>query len=74
MLCVCVFVRVCSAQVVEQLDSCVALQHLDLSDNNISNIGGLTKLMALKVRPTSRVRAWERSRDDPGGGLGSISV
>lgn len=37
-------------QVIEQLNSCVALQHLDVSDNNISNIGDLTKLLALKVR------------------------
>lgn len=36
-------------QVIEQLNSCVSLQHLDLSDNNISTIGDLTKLVALKV-------------------------
>lgn len=38
-----------SMQVIEQLNSCVSLQHLDLSDNNISAIGDLTKLAALKV-------------------------
>lgn len=27
----------------------MSLQHLDLSDNNISTIGDLTKLVALKV-------------------------
>lgn len=27
----------------------MSLQHLDLSDNNISSIGDLTKLVALKV-------------------------
>ena len=37
-------------QVIEQLNGCVALQHLDVSYNNISNIGDLTKLLALKVR------------------------
>lgn len=36
-------------QVIEQLNNCVSLQHLDLSDNNISTIGDLTKLVALKV-------------------------
>lgn len=36
-------------QVIEQLTSCVALQHLDLSDNNISHTGDLSKLSALKV-------------------------
>lgn len=36
-------------QVIEQLNNCVSLQHLDLSDNNISSIGDLTKLVALKV-------------------------
>lgn len=36
-------------QVIEQLHNCVSLQHLDLSDNNISHIGDLTKLSALKV-------------------------
>uniref|UniRef100_H2MBP0 Centrosomal protein of 97 kDa n=1 Tax=Oryzias latipes TaxID=8090 RepID=H2MBP0_ORYLA len=34
---------------IEQLYSCVSLQHLDLSDNNISTIGDLTKLAALKT-------------------------
>lgn len=36
-------------QVIEQLSNCVSLQHLDLSDNNISTIGDLTPLVALKV-------------------------
>lgn len=36
-------------QVIEQLNNCSSLQHLDLSDNNISTIGDLTKLVALKV-------------------------
>ena len=36
-------------QVIEQLNNCVSLKHLDLSDNNISTIGDLTKLVALKV-------------------------
>lgn len=36
-------------KVLEQLNSCVALQHLDLSDNNISSIGDLSKLVTLKV-------------------------
>lgn len=36
-------------QVIEQLSNCVSLQHLDLSDNNISTIGDVTKLVALKV-------------------------
>lgn len=41
---ICVFV-----QVIEQLSGCVSLQHLDLSDNNISQTGDLTKLSTLKV-------------------------
>lgn len=36
-------------QVIEQLNNCVSLRHLDLSDNNISIIGDLSKLVALKV-------------------------
>lgn len=36
-------------QVIEQLNNCVSLQHLDLSDNNISSIGDLSKLVTLKV-------------------------
>lgn len=36
-------------QVIEQLNNCVSLKHLDLSDNSISVIGDLTKLTALKV-------------------------
>lgn len=36
-------------QVIEQLNNCISLQHLDLSDNNISSIGDMTKLVALKV-------------------------
>lgn len=45
-------------QVIEQLNNCVSLQHLDLSDNNISAIGDLTKLAALKVsRGASKVKA-----------------
>lgn len=36
-------------QVIEQLNNCVSLQHLDLSDNNISTTGDLTKVVALKV-------------------------
>lgn len=39
----------CTLQVIEQLNNCVSLQHLDLSDNNISSIGDLSKLVALKV-------------------------
>lgn len=46
----CMFKRLCTlTQVIEQLNNCVSLQHLDLSDNNISTIGDLTKLVALKV-------------------------
>lgn len=33
----------------EQINSCTALQHLDLSDNNIPQIGDLSKLASLKV-------------------------
>nr|XP_054407557.1 centrosomal protein of 97 kDa isoform X3 [Pongo abelii] len=33
----------------EQINSCTALQHLDLSDNNISQIGDLSKLVSLKT-------------------------
>lgn len=36
-------------QVIEQLNNCVSLKHLDLSDNSISAIGDLNKLLALKV-------------------------
>lgn len=36
-------------KVIEQLNSCVSLQHLDLSDNNISSIGDISKLVSLKV-------------------------
>lgn len=36
-------------QVIEQLNNCVSLKHLDLSDNSISTIGDLNKLLALKV-------------------------
>lgn len=31
------------------MSSCAALQHLDLSDNNIPQIGDLSKLVSLKV-------------------------
>lgn len=31
------------------MNSCTSLQHLDLSDNNISQLGDLSKLMCLKV-------------------------
>lgn len=37
-------------QVIDQINSCTSLQHLDLSDNNISQIGDLTKLIYLRVR------------------------
>lgn len=40
-------------KVIEQLNNCVSLQHLDLSDNNISSIGDLSKLVALKVSATA---------------------
>ncbi|XP_057401471.1 centrosomal protein of 97 kDa isoform X3 [Balaenoptera acutorostrata] len=33
----------------EQINSCTALQHLDLSDNNIPQIGDLSKLASLKT-------------------------
>ena len=33
----------------DQINSCTALQHLDLSDNNLSQLGDLSKLMSLKV-------------------------
>uniref|UniRef100_A0A8C5KXF9 Centrosomal protein 97 n=1 Tax=Jaculus jaculus TaxID=51337 RepID=A0A8C5KXF9_JACJA len=36
-------------QVMEQINSCAALQHLDLSDNSIPQIGDLSKLTSLKV-------------------------
>lgn len=36
-------------QVIEQLNNCVSLKHLDLSDNNISALGDINKLVALKV-------------------------
>lgn len=44
------FNRLCTVtQVIEQINNCVALRHLDLSDNGISAIGDLNKLLALKV-------------------------
>ncbi|XP_060226530.1 centrosomal protein of 97 kDa isoform X2 [Meriones unguiculatus] len=36
-------------QTMEQISSCAALQHLDLSDNNIPQIGDLSKLVSLKT-------------------------
>ena len=33
----------------EQINTCTSLQHLDLSDNNIPQIGDLSKLVSLKV-------------------------
>lgn len=36
-------------KVIEQLNNCASLQHLDLSDNNISSVGDLNKLIKLKV-------------------------
>ncbi|XP_052014617.1 centrosomal protein of 97 kDa isoform X2 [Apodemus sylvaticus] len=33
----------------EQINSCTALQHLDLSDNNIPQIGDISKLISLKT-------------------------
>uniref|UniRef100_A0A8C4SRX5 Centrosomal protein of 97 kDa n=1 Tax=Erpetoichthys calabaricus TaxID=27687 RepID=A0A8C4SRX5_ERPCA len=36
-------------KVIEQMNHCVALKHLDLSDNNISQIGDLSKLSSLKT-------------------------
>jgi len=32
------------------MNSCLSLQHLDLSDNNIAQLGDLSKLTLLKVR------------------------
>lgn len=50
-------------QVIEQLNNCMSLQHLDLSDNNISTIGDLTKLVVLKVSAgASKVKAdWNKN-------------
>ena len=33
----------------EQINTCTSLQHLDLSDNNIPQIGDVSKLVSLKV-------------------------
>ncbi|XP_037690936.1 centrosomal protein of 97 kDa isoform X2 [Choloepus didactylus] len=38
-----------SMEAMEQINSCTALQHLDLSDNNIPQIGDLSKLVSLKT-------------------------
>ena len=53
-------------QVIEQLNNCVSLQHLDLSDNNISTIGDLTKLVALKVSAagTSDVKTEPKTQNE----------
>lgn len=45
-------------QVIEQLNNSVSLQHLDLSDNNISSIGDLTKLVVLKVSASFWGQKW----------------
>ncbi|NXP35327.1 CEP97 protein, partial [Leiothrix lutea] len=34
---------------IEQISSCLSLQHLDLSDNNIAQLGDLSKLTSLKT-------------------------
>ncbi|XP_075570976.1 centrosomal protein of 97 kDa isoform X2 [Pelecanus crispus] len=36
-------------QAIEQINSCLSLQHLDLSDNNIAQLGDLSKLTSLKT-------------------------
>ncbi|XP_061222017.1 centrosomal protein of 97 kDa isoform X2 [Neopsephotus bourkii] len=36
-------------QAIEQINSCLSLQHLDLSDNNIAQLGDLSKLKLLKT-------------------------
>lgn len=49
-------------KVIEQLNNCVCLQHLDLSDNNISSIGDLSKLVTLKVRALEICRRINRNK------------
>ena len=45
-----------SSQVIENLNQCRSLEHLDLSDNDVTSMGDLTPLVHLKVRRQGLVK------------------